>query len=687
MASIKPEYKYDIFISYRQKDNKHYGWVSEFVKNLKGELESTFKEDISVYFDINPHDGLLETHDVDESLKEKLKCLIFIPIVSRTYCDPKSFAWEHEFKTFVEQASKDEFGLKVRLPNGNVASRVLPVIIHDLDMADIKDCESVLSGVIRGIEFIYKEPGVNRPLKPKDNEDKNLSNTNYYNQINKAALAIREIISGITKEQSEPSSEGKTTTSIADKSPSKEKSIIVLPFENMSSDPEQEYFSDGLTEEIITDLSHIHDLLVISRSSAMVFKGTRISVKEIAEKVNVRYVLEGSVRKAGNNLRITAQLIDGVTDSHIWAEKYSGILDDVFDIQEKVSRSIAGSLKLKLSNEVNERISQRPIDNTRAYEYYLKAMKGIDSWTEKGLEQALDYIHKGLEISGDNALLYFGLGYIYFMYTTLELKDTDECLIKAEQYVKRIFDLDSDSFYGHRLLGLINVRRSNLQKAVIQLKKYLSFNPNDLDALNWLGLIYGNTGKQHALLPIAERLTNIDPFHPLGPLYYAWFYLLNGQFGESLEKGYQFYKLTPERPVLTMFFSQILAYNNQLEEAYTICDDFFKKYPTNIFARVSQCYKFALQGNIEMTLQAMSDSVKEKARYHNPYNAQIMAECDALIGENDEAITSLECAVNLGAVNYPWYNETDPFLENIRGEERFKKLMERVKYEWENFEV
>ena len=102
MGSIIPVFEYDIFISYRQKDNKHDGWVSKFVDNLKGELESTFKEDISVYFDINPHDGLLETHDVDASLKEKLKCLIFIPIISRTYCDPKSFAWEHEFKAFVE---------------------------------------------------------------------------------------------------------------------------------------------------------------------------------------------------------------------------------------------------------------------------------------------------------------------------------------------------------------------------------------------------------------------------------------------------------------------------------------------------------------------------------------------------------------------------------------------------------
>ena len=482
-------------------------------------------------------------------------------------------------------------------------------------------------------------------------------------------------------------SEDRELNTKSDKPQIQDKSIIVLPFENISPDPDQEYFSDGLTEEVITDLSYIDDLLVISRSSAMTFKGTRSTVREIADKVNVRYILEGSVRRAGKNLRITAQLIDANNDAHLWAEKYNGTLDDVFNIQEKVSRSIAESLKMKLSNEEIERISQRLIDNPQTYEYYLKAIQGIDSWTETGLEQALNYIQKGLEISGDNVLLYFGLGYIYFMYTVLLIKDTDECLIKAEQYVEKIFDLDAGSVYGHRLLGLISARRSNLQQAVIQLKKYLSFNSNDLDALIWLGIIYGNTGKQHALLPIAERLTQIDPFHPWGSMYYAWFYFLNGQFSESLEKGYQFYKLAPELPNMKQVFSQILAFNNQMEEAYVMCDDLIKKYPTNIFAQVQQCYKFALQGNKGKALQAMSGGVKEKARYNNPYNAWVMAECDALIGEKDEAITSLEYAVNLGAVNYPWYNETDPFLENIRGEERFKKLMERVKHEWENFEV
>jgi len=195
MSSIIEGYSYDIFISYRQKDNKYDGWVTEFVDNLKKELEATFKEEISVYFDIDQHDGLLETHDVDASLKEKLKCLVFIPVISRTYCDPKSFAWSHELRVFVEQASSDNFGLKVTLRNGNVAGRVLPVRIHDIDNNDLRLCEELLSGTLRSVDFIYKSPGVNRPLRStEDRPHDNLNKIYYRDQINKIANAVDEII-------------------------------------------------------------------------------------------------------------------------------------------------------------------------------------------------------------------------------------------------------------------------------------------------------------------------------------------------------------------------------------------------------------------------------------------------------------------------------------------------------------
>ncbi|MGE5456983.1 MAG: hypothetical protein ACM3RX_01370 [Methanococcaceae archaeon] len=210
MGLLIPGYEYDIFISYRQNDNKYDGWVTEFVANLNKELEATIKDKVTVYFDANPHDGLLETHSVERSLAGKLKCLIFIPVLSRTYCDPRGYAWNNEFLAFLNIAREDNIGLNVMLSNGNVASRVLPIRIHDLNPEDIKLVESNI-GIIRSIDFIYKSSGVNRPLRAnEDHPQDNVNKIYYRDQINKVANAIDEIIRSLNKVQAESKS-GKTT--------------------------------------------------------------------------------------------------------------------------------------------------------------------------------------------------------------------------------------------------------------------------------------------------------------------------------------------------------------------------------------------------------------------------------------------------------------------------------------------
>src|SRR6186713_76747 len=149
MPSLIPGYEYDIFISYRHKDNKYDGWVSEFVNNLRKEVEATVKYDVSIYFDENSYDGLLENHEVDDSLRKKLNCLIFIPIVSQTYCDEKSFAWQNEFLSFLNLSSTDRYGVKIDLPNHNVAGRILPVRIHEIDQEDKELIEKHLGRPMR----------------------------------------------------------------------------------------------------------------------------------------------------------------------------------------------------------------------------------------------------------------------------------------------------------------------------------------------------------------------------------------------------------------------------------------------------------------------------------------------------------------------------------------------------------
>jgi tetratricopeptide (TPR) repeat protein len=388
MSSLIEGYNYDIFISYRQKDNKGDRWVSEFVEALKTELESTFKEEISVYFDINPHDGLLETHDVDASLKEKLKCLVFIPIISRTYCDPKSFAWEHEFKAFVDLASQDKFGLKVKLPNGNVASRVLPVRIHDLDQEDIKLCESVLGGVLRGVEFIYKSAGVNRPLRAnEDHQQDNINKTYYRDQINKVANSIKEIIQGLSiepvkavreKDQHKASfiEVGKDESRVSQEKPVKalnrkllystaivalliiagiiaypkifkrntlerlrssgEKiSVAVMPFQNITKDSIWDDWQDGIKDELINFLMNYNEELDVRRTETidgiLQSKGltnyasiTPSVASSISQKLDANVVINGSIKQAGTRIRLNAELIDSKTGDPLKSFKQEG---------------------------------------------------------------------------------------------------------------------------------------------------------------------------------------------------------------------------------------------------------------------------------------------------------------------------------------------------------------------------
>ena len=198
MASILPVYQYDIFVSYRHNDNKYDAWVTEFVAKLNQELDATLKDKLSIYFDKNPREGLQDTHHVDQSISNKIKALIFIPIISQTYCDTNSFAWNQEFKVFKRESENDPIGRIIKLPNGNVASRILPVKIHDIDVEDVKLLESELAGALRSIDFIYRDAGVNRPLRPVDDEIHSAGGKILYrNQINKLANAVKEIVQGI----------------------------------------------------------------------------------------------------------------------------------------------------------------------------------------------------------------------------------------------------------------------------------------------------------------------------------------------------------------------------------------------------------------------------------------------------------------------------------------------------------
>jgi serine/threonine protein kinase/tetratricopeptide (TPR) repeat protein len=466
--------------------------------------------------------------------------------------------------------------------------------------------------------------------------------------------------------------------------PQPEKSIIVLPFENISSDPEQDFFCDGMTEELISDLSKIHLLRVISRTSSMMFKGTKKDIPGIAREVHVRYVLEGSVRKAGNNLRITAQLIDAANDAHLWAEKYGGTLDDIFDIQEKVSHSIVDALKLKLTPEETERLAERPIPNALAYEFYLKARQEILKWTEAGLENALRYLQNGLEIVGENALLYAGMAYVHFQYFNLGLKEEEYCRKQAEDHVHKAFALDPDCSNASFVRAVLIAWNEPIE-GIRGFKRVLDKNPNDFDTLFVLSCVLGTLGRRRAVIPFEERTIKIDPLNPAAHFHSGFNRLWEGQYALALELLGKLHRSFPGDMLTKYSYGLSLAYMDKKEEAGLIFDEVAREQPGSLLGSLGLAFKYALEGRRSETLTMLESN----RSLQNPWDFQSAywkTECLALIGEKERALDCLERDVNLGMSNYPLMNELDPFLASIRGEPRFQKLMERVKYEWEHFE-
>ena len=609
MASLIPGFQYDIFISYRQKDNKYDGWVTEFVTNLKKELEATFKEEISVYFDINPHDGLLETHDVDASLKNKLKCLIFIPIISRTYCDPKSFAWEHEFKAFVEQASKDQYGIKVQLPNGNVASRVLPVRIHDLDKEDVKLCESVLGGVLRGVEFIYKEPGVNKPLTSDDDEKRNLNNTKYRIQINKVANAISELIAGL---KSGPVTSGRQLIEEAPgKSDKDEKrglherpgkvikykwpsrflitailvitavllyprifkrdpverlgssgeriAIAVMPFQNLTNDTIWNIWQKGIQENLISSLSNVAELkvrqkesidMLIGNNSQANFAGLTPSVANtVSRNVNANIYILGSIQQAGLKIRLNAQLIETETNEILKSFEINGPYEEgrILEITDSLRKKVIDYLLM------TKLLKENPI-----YQHYTNLIHFtspeafryfIYGQNASEWTTSESWYLKSLAIDSNNIVTMSCLYGVYTMYISRE---------KGLQMLLKIYEKkDQGSILDQLWANYMYASEFKPpEEAIKYLRQILQIDDQQPDIYHQLAYIYRDKMKQYdKAIPELEKALEIHQrwndnivwsYLSLGGAYYN-----TGQYNKEKELYRKAEKLFPDDPPLT----------------------------------------------------------------------------------------------------------------------------------------
>lgn len=430
MPSLISGFEHDVFISYRQNDNRS-GWVTEFVKSLQEELEATIKEPVSVYFDTNPAIGLLEAYQVDQSLQGKLKSAIFIPVLSQTYCDPKSFAWVNEFCAFNKLAGEDAFGRDIRVGNGNVVSRILPVKIHDLDPGDTGTIETEIGGKIRAIEFVYREPGVNRPLKPADNRSQNLSKTDYTNQVNKVAHVVKEILGAMRADHEPMPGQGQGGTErmsvklarppmkkvwfaggvifllmIAafawwmanDEFIETEKSkIAILPFRDVSVQKNEDEYGIGMASEVRTKLSESKQFdFITSIQSTVNYLNSYKTIPEISKELGVDYIVSGYYQLEGDTIKVDVELVDAL-GKVVWSLPYEGEKGNVFEVQ----RGIASGILKRFSSTA--RIAGTPIP-TRSLDAFAHVNKGHQLWwnifatDSASIQPAIEQFEKAISI-------------------------------------------------------------------------------------------------------------------------------------------------------------------------------------------------------------------------------------------------------------------------------------------------
>jgi TolB-like protein/predicted Ser/Thr protein kinase len=466
-----------------------------------------------------------------------------------------------------------------------------------------------------------------------------------------------------------------------------QKSIAVLPFVDMSPRHDQEYFCDGMTEELINRLSNIQGLRVPARTSVFFFKGKTEDIQDIGSKLKVEKVLEGSVRKDGDKLRITVQLINAADGYHLWSKTYDRELEDVFAIQDEISAAIVDALKLKLTPQEQQKLSVHPIDNVKAYEYYLKADREVMRFDEDSLDRALGYLQTAIDIMGDNAQLYSGMANVYSQYANIG-SGQEEYLEKSREYAEKALALQPDLASALCQLGSLAAYENypeNLRDGFEYYRKALSANPNEIRAIHGLAAMYEQVGRFPMAAALVERAELQDPLNPRRHIMRGYYCLYDCQFACALEQFRLLHQADPTSPLAQASYSWMLACNNKRAEALAVIGQMANKGQDNVMTVFSLLLKYALSSDAQSAQRLLTPDFRKTCARDFEWSYWV-ADRLSLAGAKEEALVWLEHSINRGFLDYPFL-QCDPLLDNIRGEARFKKLMERAKYEWEHFEV
>jgi TolB-like protein/Tfp pilus assembly protein PilF len=383
-------------------------------------------------------------------------------------------------------------------------------------------------------------------------------------------------------------------------------SIVVLPFTNMSNDPEQEYFSDGVTEDLITDLSKISSLFVIARHSAFTYKGKAVKIEEVRQELGVRYVLEGSVRKADGQIRINTQLIDTTTNGSLWSERYDRPLINIFSLQDEITQKIVTALAVKLTDSERERLARRYTNNLEAYEYFLRGEEYSYRFTKDAHVQARQMYEKAIELDPGFAWAYAKLGWLSYIEWGWQWDQNSRPLERAFELIQKAVALDDSQPEPHRLLGTVYLWKKQHNQAIAEAERAITLNPNDAEAYAGLGYILNYADRPEEAIGLVEKAIRLNPHYPVNYLHSLGLaYRLMGRDEEALATYKRALARNPDFLVAHFMLAAIYSELGQEEKAQAEVVELLRLSPGFSLDATRQRIPYKDQAELERLLAAL----------------------------------------------------------------------------------
>lgn len=456
-------------------------------------------------------------------------------------------------------------------------------------------------------------------------------------------------------------------------------SIAVLPFVNMSADPENEYFCDGLSEELLNALSHIDGLKVAARTSAFSFKGKNTDIGEISIRLGVKSILEGSVRKAGNRVRISVQLTNASDGYHIWSERYDRELKDIFDIQDEITLAVVDSLKLRLLGDGRAKVLRRYTDNAEAYSLYLRGRYFWNKRTTESTQKAIDYYEQAIAIDSNYALAYSGLADCYstsgFAYD-LGSMPAAEVISKAKNAAIKALEIDDSLAEAHTSLAYVkHLFDWDWRGAETEFRHALRLNPNYANGRHWYAHLLMAIGRIDEALYESKRAFDLDPISAVMNTHLGWHCMYSRDYDSAISRFDHTLLLDPEF-ILAYWY---LGITYALKGDYSAAERAYRRAlePNNedLIIRADAAHFHAVSGDQTKARSELKELEElSKTQHISPFGLAMI--CVGL-GDVDRAFEYFETALQEHSDMLVYLN-VDPRLDPIRADERFADLVRRV---------